>query len=766
MTLWKSLQDRGVPRNLVLYVGAAWGLVQCADFFVTRYRLTDTLVDLLLIGLLALLPLAMWIGWRLGGPDEAGGMGRRQLAIGAAYLLLVAVALGWGFAGRDLGRAIVEVNTVDAEGIAIVAERPRADLVRAVSVMPFTADAKAAPWLGMAVADTLQTDLSQHRFLSVLMPWSAALRKAYGDRQARLPLRLMAQEASRNGAAFLVAGEVSGTLERMSVRAEVHRVQPLKLLHSIEIRDKPLFALVDVLSVEVKSHLALDAERADGDDDVPVAELLSSKPDALAAFFEADYALVVHEDYTAAYAASQRALALDPDFAMAAMRLTTIAQATGHYEVARAAIGNAMANQHQFTEAQRCLLRMLQASYAGQTERTLRIGKGCVDMFPHNVTVREIYGGVLSVDPATVDEAIAQYEAIYHLGTANDSALLQIARLKSMSGNAEGAIDALQRYRAAHPEETATAMQMSELLIRKGDLAAAENILLDALGREETAGLTAALANLFVRLGRFDEANALLDAFQPTSAGDTIALAAARSSALISRGRERAALAIYDAAIAQAPPGLVSQYQLSRLIQFGSTLVRTLGIEGIDAELDKLLADRDEISRNSREVYRAIAALNTRDTALLAQSAQALEAFITRTRRGDLQHVLSLVQARQLDAEGKGKAAAQRFAEGHAQMLASPTRLGIGEALVLRWWLASEASGAGADDVAPAAERLRRSFPGNPAALVALAEHAWRQGDAEEARTLLDRALPALEGADEDAPIAITARRLDEQLAQ
>ena len=104
MGIWNSLRERGVWRNLVLYIGVSWGLVQGADFFVSRYRLTDALVDLLLLALIGLLPLAMWIGWKLGGRE-----GERRLRwpagmLGTGYVLCLAAALIWGFADRGLGR--------------------------------------------------------------------------------------------------------------------------------------------------------------------------------------------------------------------------------------------------------------------------------------------------------------------------------------------------------------------------------------------------------------------------------------------------------------------------------------------------------------------------------------------------------------------------------------------------------------------------------------------------------------------------------------
>jgi tetratricopeptide (TPR) repeat protein len=765
MSIWKSLQERGVWRNLVLYIGVSWGLVQGADFFVSRYQLTDALVDLLLLALIALLPLAMWIGWKLGGPEGRSDLRWPAGMMCSGYALIVAVGLAWGFADRGLGRATVKVETVDADGASVVRERPRQDLVRALAIMPMTlADAKSPDWLGVAAATALQTDLSQHRFLAISMPLGAALRTAYLQDRANLPLSLQADEARRAGAGFFVSGKVSGSLDRLSVQVDLHRVQPLKKLHSVRIADKPLLDLIDELSVGLKAHLDLDAERADGDNDLPVVELLSSNSEALTAYFIGDHVMLAQQSYAQSLSQAQRALELDPGFAMAGLRIAQYGQAMGQFEVAKAGISAASKSLHRLTQTQQCIVRIYEASYANQSERAIRIAKGCADMYPNDVTALSLYGSILAMTPETLDEAMAQFEAVYALGPANDAALLQLAKLKSMTGDEAGALSSLTRYREAHPEETSTATQIAELMMRKGDLSAAEDVLRDALARRESANLISSLANVLMRQGRYDDAEAVLAGYAPMSASEAINMETTRAFALAGLGRESAALEKFDAAVAQAPEGLGNQFELARITQFASSLMRKGDIADIDKELARLIPATDDISRQSRDIYRAVAALHTTDIELLRESASAVQDFVAASKRDDVQYLQVTAVARQLDAEGKGSEAAAQFSRAYDLMLKSPSRMGLGESQLLRWWIATAAHGASEADVAPAVERLQRGFPGHPSALVALAEQAQRQGDIDQARSLNDRALSLLDQAEADFPALVSARRLREQL--
>ncbi len=759
MSFWNQLRERGVWRNLVLYIGISWGLIESLDFFATRYQLGNALVDMLLLGLLGLLPLAMWLGWKLGAPDGAPGLRWRDGLVGLVYAVVLAGGLYASFSGRDPGRGIEQVAKTDDE----VARVPlRLDLTRAVTLVPFGQDDPESPeWLGLGVSEALLMDLSQHRFLTVSFPWNAEVRNAYLKSDAAIPLGLLAQQARRAGSAYFIAGKVSGTPESLSVRIEVHQIDPLKLLHTHEASNQSFFQAVDAASIAIKPYLDLSAE---GDDDMPIAEMLSQNPEAMAALFEAELALLLKDDYPLAMKGIRRALELDPDFAMAAIRLSLLGQSTGSFEIAKEGFAAAMRNLHQLTPLLQCVVRANHAAYAKESERSQRIAKGCVDMFPNDASARSMYASVLALNPASLDEAIAQYEAMYALGPANDSALLQLAKLKSLTGDEAGAIAALAKYRQDHPEETATATQLSDLLSRRGEFIEAEEVLKDAQGRQDSAALTGALSNLYLRQGRFSDADRALAQYTPTSPTDAIAVAVSQAQILTARGREDEALTVFEQALKLAPAGLMSQFELRRLSQFSGTLLRRDGLAAIDSELARLIPATDELSRINREIYRALVVIHGDDQQALAAGERVLVDFIEDSKREDLRFLLSLIRARQRDADGKGSEAAKLFALAHEQMFSSPTRLGIGESLLLRFWLETALHGASAEALSAATELAVRGFPGNTSLLAARAEAAALHGETALAGDLLERAEALLVDADAGFPAGETVQRVRARL--
>lgn len=765
MSFWNQLRERGVWRNLVLYIGISWGLIESLDFFASRYHLGDALVDMLLLCLLGLLPLAMWVGWKLGAPDGTPGLRWRDGLVGLVYAVLLAGGLYAGFAGRELGGATVQFASVDDEGASVLRERPRLDLIRAVAVGPFTVSDPASPeWLGIGVAESLMIDLSQHRFLTLSFQWNPEIRAAYLKGEGVIPLGLLARQAKGAGARYFITGKVSGTALATSARIEVHQVEPLKRLYAFEASNEPLFQLVDNASTAIKPHLDLSAERAEGDDDLPVAELLTPSPEALAAFFESDHVLMVKEDYTVALQKAQRASESDPDFAMAAIRVAMLGQTMGSFELAKAGYAKAMANLHRLTPILQCVVRANHAAYANQSERSQRIAKGCVDMFPNDANARSMYAGMLAMNPDTLGAAIEQYEALYALGPANDYALLQLARLKSLTGDETGAIAALASYRLAHPEETATANQMVTLLSRRGEFEAAEEILLDALGRQESVELTAALVNLYLRQGRYADSERALAEHTAKTPDEIMSLAATEAQILSARGRELEALAVFDKTLKLAPTGLLAQYELRRFSQFSGVLLRRDGLAGIDAELSRLIPDNDDLSRASRDIYRSLALIHGQDIAALSAADEMLGQFIVSTKREDVRFLQSLVRARQRDAEGKGVEAAALFAQAHEQMRRSPNRFGVGESLVLRWWLETARHGAQAAELGAPQELAARGFPGSLPLLMARAEAAALTAQIDLARSLLEAGAPLLEQSAADSAAAAVAGRVRELL--
>jgi tetratricopeptide (TPR) repeat protein len=767
MRFWNQLRERGVWRNLVLYIGIGWGLVESLDFFVSRYQLSDALVDILLLGLLGLLPLAMWLGWRLGAPDGQPGLRWRDGWFGLIYAGLLAGGLYAGFNEHDLGRATVKVASVDEEGARVVRERPRLDLIRSVALTPFAVEGAQSPrWLGLGVSEGLLVDLSQHRFLTLSFSWRSDFLKAYLKDGGAIPLSLLARQAKASGARYFITGSASGTPESASARIEIHQVEPLQRLHAFELRDRPLLQLIDEASIAIKPHLDLSAARAAGDDDLPVVELLSRNPEALAAFFEADLLLMLEDDYRLALAKVEQALELDPEFAMAALRVASLGHSMGRFDIAKAAYAKAMPHLHRLTPTLQCIVRANHAAFATQSERAQRIAKGCVDMFPNDALARTMYAGMLALAPDTLAEAIAQYEALYALGPANDSALLQLAKLKNLTGDEAGAIAALTTYREAHPEETATASQLAEMLSRRGAFSEAEEILQDALGRQDSVALTSSLVNLLLRQGRLADAERALAQLTPSGPTDTIAVAASRAQILTARGRESEAITSYDEALRLVPAGLLPQFELMRLSQYSGNLLRRDGLAAIDAELERLVPAKDELSRANRDIYRALVVIHGQDLSALATAKQVLETFIASSKREDMRFLLSLIRARQRHVEGKGSAAAALFEQAHQQMLRSPTRLGVGEGLLLRWWLETANSGASAAELEKPEALAERGFPGNASLLMARADAASLHGDSARARALLERGLPLLEGADPGYPALLVGERVRARLAE
>ena len=135
MSFWNQLRERGVWRNLVLYIGISWGLIESLDFFASRYHLGDDLVDMLLLCLLGLLPLAMWVGWKLGAPEPSRGLRWRDGLIGLAYAAALAVGLYAGLGGREPEQTSEAAGSIENALANVPSERPRQDLIRAVSLL-------------------------------------------------------------------------------------------------------------------------------------------------------------------------------------------------------------------------------------------------------------------------------------------------------------------------------------------------------------------------------------------------------------------------------------------------------------------------------------------------------------------------------------------------------------------------------------------------------------------------------------------------------
>jgi hypothetical protein len=749
-----------VPHVLGVYLATGWAFVEVTAFLVGRYKLTDNLVDIVLAGLLLLVPAVLVLAWNRFGRDEGDRLTRAEVWACVLNVVLAGGVIFALFGNAPIGRATTTVAVTDASGAEVQREIPRADLLRSLIVFNPSANS-AAPvpeWAASAFAATLMTDLAQDRFVvpnrPVMPRQIERLREGGGDigLAARKTMAAIARESE---AQMFLAGELGAAGEGFRARIEIYAAEPTRLLAEVRAEGPDLYALVDQLTPLIRSHLDLAAERASAADDLPVRDLMTPSVEALAEFGRSDVAVFTSNDFAASLVHLERALELDPQFASAGLTLAMASYLTGQGERARTGLDAALRGIERLIEPQQFMVRSFDAELRGDIDASERLRRTWVDLYPSDPTARQMLAGHLAARGSRVAEALVHYEALRGLGSGFDWALLQIGTLKRSLGDLEGAARAYEEYRRLHPEQAEPLLRLADLRVRLGERRAAESLLRDAAATPE-GGIQARLelAELLADEGRDAEADAEFGTTQALASGDQDQLAIGRQRVgwLIEQGRRVEARAQLEQIVALTPAALQTLERIGLELAF-ATYATGSEHDALQALIRSAFPDDSDPGRSLRAQWHWIIALERDDRPAFASAATALDAMIERHRRDDFRFLARVSAGRLAELDGDHAAAASHFRAALDGLRASANGATmISQARLLRFLLRAQRAAGDLAGASASAAELERLVPAGVGALTERAELALAQGDAETARVLAERALARLQRADPDYP--------------
>jgi tetratricopeptide (TPR) repeat protein len=345
-SVWERIRRARMVRVLLVYLGAAWGVLEVADLLQESLSLPPWVVPvailLLLIGLVIILATA-WVqagagsggaapdrddrpaGEDLPGPWEVDPKGLaaslrqgRLPHLTWSRSILGGVFAFWflfGLAGlyvviKDRGRSFAPteaVADVSAEGIAIV---------------PFTVRGEDLEVWREGMVDLLSTsldDVGGYRTIdsrTVMARWSEAVPEGEAA-----DLATTLEVAKRTGARYAVSGSAVGLGDKVRLAAEVYDVSSGESVGTGQVEGPAdsVLSLVNQLAVQTMQVL-LRQEGGEGVTARAAMSLTTASLPALKAYLEGE-AYFRRADFDRAIEAYERALNDDPDLALAHFRL-------------------------------------------------------------------------------------------------------------------------------------------------------------------------------------------------------------------------------------------------------------------------------------------------------------------------------------------------------------------------------------------------------------------------------------------------------------
>ena len=405
---------------------------------------------------------------------------RLQLESGSAFRpKRVAVAMGMGAAVIAL---VSIVLSRDPDPSTATSEKP------SIAVLHFEnlSGDPELEWLRTGLTEMLVTDLSQSPELEVLGTDRLYQILDDMDRLHRGPLTPdSVQELARRAAvnavlrgSFAKAGESI----RLSARLEDPHTGKVILSEKAEgMGQESVFRLVDELSDLIKANYSLAA--LEGDLDRDLRDVTTASLEAYRHYAEG---IRLHERFREEEAVPhfQRAVELDPGFAMALAKLGVVHGNLGVQEEANEYAEAALDHLDRLSERERHYIEGWYYSRKPETlERAVEAYQKAIDMYPDHGSARHNLGN-LFVAMESYDDAIEQLEELRDRGMLFPATYENLAMAYKARGDFGRARAVLTEYGSRNPDDSTTVIALAELLIESGEI----NDGLDELDRAEALG--------------------------------------------------------------------------------------------------------------------------------------------------------------------------------------------------------------------------------------------------------------------------------------
>ena len=254
--MFGALRKRRIVQVGVIYLGAAFALLEAVGFLQDNYALSPKLVDVTLLLLVLGFPALLIIAWYHG---EKGH--QEVVKTELSLLLTLAVLAAVGTYRIGTGQPAVESGTPAVDtGANRFASLGRADLGdRSLVVLPFENNTAgdSLDWLGPGIADMLTTNFAQLAELTVVSRQRLfdLLRERGSDETEEIPDELASSVAIEAGAHLMVRGSVMGAGDQLRVDAQLIELESGTVVAAAQARGSDIFTLVDSVTQELSDEM-------------------------------------------------------------------------------------------------------------------------------------------------------------------------------------------------------------------------------------------------------------------------------------------------------------------------------------------------------------------------------------------------------------------------------------------------------------------------------------------------------------------------------
>jgi len=484
-TLIKRLFERRMPQIVFIYFGVCWTILEFLNWLVEHYQLSPYFTDLGLIILLSLLPTVGMLAYFHGRPGRDVWTKTEKIGIPANIVCTLALVY-IVFSGKELGSATTQVTVRDELGQVVRRKMPKSDFNRRLAIF-FFENKSGNPdldYLQSALMFGCHLDLSQDPVFSLYSAYDNVIyqriRQAGLKREVGLPMMLEKKIAGELQREYFLGGSFTTAGDTLIVSTYLYETVRGKLLTEHVYRTTKALTVVDQITRDLKQDLKLPVWHIEGNDDLPVSEMLTNSPAACRAYFTGADLANLKFDLRGAIPYFEKAVAADPTFALAHWMLYSCYSNTAQSASALSALQATLQHLYKLPEILQFAVKQEHYLVTENPDKGFAILEMWVKLYPRDLRAHfRLANAYLRRNQP--EQVIKEYKIILQLDPTRRYYLQYIGDVYRIRGDFKNALKYLTQYSAEFPKDYRSFAALGELYFTMGNYPEARQYFSEAL---------------------------------------------------------------------------------------------------------------------------------------------------------------------------------------------------------------------------------------------------------------------------------------------
>jgi len=335
-----------------------------------------------------------------------------------------------------------------------------------------TGDTSLEHWRS-ALSDLLITDLSQSQYLRVLSAESLfnILRQLGQDDKMTYSSDVLKEIAARGNVEKILIGNYTRAADTFRINITLQDGQTGELMGSESVEgvgEKSFYAMVDELTRKIKMNFEFSKQEIATDIDKEVMTITTSSPEAYK-YYSEGRKLHLEADYMKSLAAMQKALNIDPEFAMA---YRSVAMSYSNMNIRPAmtkAMEKAFELRHRLSERERYIIEGDYFRMSWRTiDRAILAYQNLLKLYPED-TIGNTNLGIIYMETEEWDKAIEHFKLTLANSPESQIGFWNISEAYAAMGLYDKAIESIEDYIRDHPDHSRYHSKIASFLLYQGE---------------------------------------------------------------------------------------------------------------------------------------------------------------------------------------------------------------------------------------------------------------------------------------------------------